>query len=329
MTLGCNMEFKDYYDILGIKPEADTKEVKTAYRKLARKYHPDVSKERNAEQRFKDVSEAYEVLGDATKRAEYDQVRQYGHKGQNFTPPPGWEGGAAGSEFSQGDFSEFFSSLFGNRFQQTTGSGGNPRMHFEDAQDIFSQRGQDAEIELPIFLEELLKFEEESKAVEFTLPGIAVDGRRVSQTKSLKVKIPKGTVDGDRIRLKGQGGAGRGNAPAGDVYLKVKLVPHPLFDVTGHDLTITVPIAPWEAALGATVEVPTLTGRISVSIAAGAQTGQRLRVKGKGLPGKQGHGDLFVLLKVVMPPQVDATSKKLWQELAGKASFDPRVGLHK
>lgn len=164
---------------------------------------------------------------------------------------------------------------------------------------------------------------------EYTLPGLNVDGRRVNQTRSLKVKIPKGTVDGDRIRLKGQGGRGRGNAPAGDVYLKVKLVPHSRYDVAGHDLTITVPIAPWEAALGATVEVPTLTGRISVTIAVGAQTGQRLRVKGKGLPGKHGHGDLFVLLKVVMPPQVDAASKKLCQGLAGKAGFDPRSNLNK
>lgn len=323
------MEFKDYYDILGIKPDADTKEVKTAYRKLARKYHPDVSKERDAEKRFKDVSEAYEVLGDATKRAEYDQVRQYGHKGQSFTPPPGWTSHAGGADFSEGDFSDFFSSLFGNRFRQGSGSAGNSRMHFEDAEDLFAQRGQDVEIELPVFLEELLKLEEEAKAIEFTLPGMGADGRRVNQKKSLKVKIPKGTVDGDRIRLKGQGAAGRGNAPAGDVYLKVKLVPHPLFDVAGHDLTITVPVAPWEAALGATVEVPTLTGRISVSIAAGAQTGQRLRIKGKGLPGKHGHGDLYVLLKVVMPPHVDAASKKLWQELAGKASFDPRSNLRK
>lgn len=151
------MEFKDYYDILGIKPDADIKEVKSAYRRLARKYHPDVSKERNAERRFKDVSEAYEVLGDATKRAEYDQLRQYGHKGQGFTPPPGWAGGADGSGINEGDFSDFLSSLFGNRFQQGAGSGGKSRMHFADAEDLFSQRGQDVEVELPVFLEELLK----------------------------------------------------------------------------------------------------------------------------------------------------------------------------
>lgn len=321
------MEFKDYYDILGIKPDADAKAVKAAYRRLARKYHPDVSKEHDAEKQFKDVSEAYEVLHDAAKRAEYDQLRQYGRKGQQFQPPPGWNPSAGGAHFNDGDFSDFFSSIFGDRFQQANGSARHTRTHFGDAQAPFAQRGQDVEIELPVFLEEMLR--DEAKAIEFTLPGVGADGRRVNQKKSLKVKIPQGTVDGERIRLKGQGGPGRGNGPSGDVYLKVKLVPHPVFDVKDHDLTITVPIAPWEAALGATVEVPTLTSRISVSVAPGAQTGQRLRVKGRGLPRKQGHGDLYVLLKVVMPPSVDAASKKLWQELASKASFDPRSNLHK
>lgn len=321
------MEFKDYYDILGIKPDADAKAVKTAYRRLARKYHPDVSKERDAEKKFKDVSEAYEVLGDAAKRSEYDTLRQYGRKGQQFEPPPGWHTSAGSSNFSDGEFSDFFSSIFGDRFQQSPGSAHKTRMHFGDAEELFAQRGQDVEIELPMFLEEILR--DEAKAIEFNLPAVGAGGRRVDQKKSLKVKIPPGTVDGERIRLKGQGGPGRGKAPAGDLYLKVKLVPHPLFDVVGTDLTITVPIAPWEAALGATVEVPTLTSRISVTVAPGAQTGQRLRVKGRGLPGKQGPGDLYVLLKVVMPPSVDAASKKLWQELASKTSFDPRSNLRK
>lgn len=317
------MEFKDYYDILGIKPDADAKAVKAAYRRLARKYHPDVSKEPNAERQFKDVAEAYEVLGEATKRAEYDQLRQYGHKGQAFTPPPGWNSTATGANFSDGDFSEFFSSLFGNRFQQTPGGGRRPRTHFDGEAQMFAQRGQDVEIELPLLLEDMLK--DTPKTIEFTLADNS--GRGPGQTKTLKIKIPKGAVDGERIRLKRQGGTGSGNAPAGDVYLRVKLVPHPLFDVSGHDLTITLPVAPWEAALGATVKVPTLDGRISLSIAPAAQTGQRLRVKGKGLPGKHGHGDLYVQLKVVMPKQVDAASKQLWQELAAKSAFDPRSGF--
>ncbi len=317
------MEFKDYYDILGIKPDADTKAVKAAYRRLARKFHPDVSKEPNAERQFKDVAEAYEVLGEATKRAEYDQLRQYGHKGQAFTPPPGWNSRAKGANFSDGDFSEFFSSLFGNRFQQTSGTGRRNQTHFGGEAQMFAQRGQDVEIELPVFLEDMLK--DAAKTIEFTLADNS--GRSSGQTKTLKIKIPKGTVDGERIRLKGQGGTGSGNAAAGDVYLKVKLAPHPLFDVSGHDLTITLPVAPWEAALGATVKVPTLDGRISLSIAPAAQTGQRLRVKGKGLPGKHGHGDLYVQLKVVMPKQVDAASKQLWEELAAKSDFDPRSGF--
>lgn len=321
------MEFKDYYDILGVKTDADTKAVKTAYRRLARKFHPDVSKEADAESKFKDVSEAYEVLGDAAKRAEYDQLRKYGRKGQNFTPPPGWNGGSGGAEFNEGNFSDFFSSIFGDRFQQSGATGRRGGVHFGDEEELFARRGQDVAVDLPVFLEDMLK--EEAKTIEFVMPVMGEDGRRVNQKKTLKVKIPKGTVDGERIRLKGQGAPGMGKAPPGDVYLTVKLVPHPLFEVSGHDLTLTVPITPWEAALGTTVQVPTLHGRISLSVAPAAQTGQRLRVKGKGLPGKLGNGDLYVLLKVVMPTQVDAASKKLWQELASKASFDPRSAFEK
>jgi len=320
------MEFKDYYDILGVKPEAEAKEIKTAYRRLARKYHPDVSKEANAEKQFKEVSEAYEVLSDKEKRTEYDNLRKYGRKGQEFTPPPGWTGHASGDEFDAGAFSDFFSRIFGGGFQQASGQGGRrTNTHFNQNEDMFSRRGQDVEIEYPLFLEDILK--DESKTIEFALSDPS--GRGAPVKKTLKVKIPKGTTDGERIRLKGQGGPGQGKAPAGDVYLKIRLTPHPLFDVSGHDLTLTLPIAPWEAALGTTVKVPTLHGNISLKIAPEAQTGQRLRVKGKGLPTKHGHGDLYVVLKIVMPAKINAASKKLWEQLADDSDFNPRKALEK
>lgn len=313
------MEFKDYYDILDVSPDADKPAIKKAYRRLARKYHPDVSSEHDAEKRFKEVSEAYEVLGDDQKRAEYDQLRKYGRRGESFTPPPGWESRAGG--FDGGDFSEFFSSLFGGGF---TGAQQRSR-GFAQTEDIFSTRGQDVEIDMPVFLEETLQ--DESKTIEYNLPHYGESGRLPDIRKTLKVKIPSGVVDGERIRLKGQGGPGFGNGPAGDLYLRIRLVPHPLFDVAGKDLSITLPVAPWEAALGAKVTVPTLDGKINLTIKAGSQTGSRLRINGKGLPGKDGPGDLYVVLKVVLPERTDSRIQSLWQELAERAAFDPRGNL--
>lgn len=308
------MEFKDYYKILGVDSDADTATIKKAYRKLARKYHPDVSKEADAEDKFKEVAEAYEVLGDAQKRAEYDELRQYGGRqgGAGFEPPPGWQSSSSG-HFT-GDFSDFFNDIFGGGF---AGTGGFHR------QEDFVQRGQDLEMELPVFLEDTLK--DTSKNIEYRVPGVDSQGRVVQSKKSLKVKIPAGTGDGERIRLKGQGAPGPDGKHNGDLFLNIRLVPHPLFDVEGHNLSITVPLAPWEAALGAKVELPTLEGRINLSIPAGSQSGKRLRIKGKGLPGKAGQGDLYAVLKVVMPSKKTAETDKLWQELADKAAFNPRA----
>jgi len=308
------MEFKDYYQTLGVEPTAGEAELKTAYRRLARKYHPDVSKEPGAEEHFKEIAEAYEVLGDPQKRAEYDELRRYGSRGQRFEPPPGWRGGAGDFEdlrrSGDFDFSEFFESLFG----AGRGAGGQAR----------SRRGRDLEVELPLFLEETLG--NEAKPVTITVPRYAADGRRLGeQQKSLNVKIPRGVLDGERIRVKGQGAPGIGGGPAGDLYLVIRFVPHPLFEVDGHDLLLTVPLAPWEAALGTRIEVPTLDGRIQLSVPANSQTGQRLRIRGKGLATRHGgHGDLYALLKVVMPPGSDARSRELWTQLAGQAAFDPR-----
>lgn len=318
------MEFKDYYDILGVQPDADKPALKKAYRRLARKYHPDVSTEHEAEARFKEVSEAYEVLGNDERRAEYDQLRKYGSKGESFTPPPGWTGGHGGGdsfEFQGGDFSEFFANMFGAR----AGSRQHSSRGFTSSEDFTSMRGQDVEIDMPVFLEETLG--DEAKSIEYRLPHFGEAGRLEDIKKTLKVKIPKGVTDGERIRLKGQGGPGYGSGASGDLYLRIKLVPHPLFDVVGKDLSITLPVTPWEAALGATVTVPTLGGKISMTIKPGSQTGQKLRVKGKGLASKQGQGDLYVILKVVMPDKVDEKSKELWAQLKDQADFDPRKNL--
>tara|TARA_R110002073_G_scaffold20355_7_gene73056 strand:+ start:8649 stop:9593 length:945 start_codon:yes stop_codon:yes gene_type:complete len=310
------MEFKDYYQILGVTPDADDKAIKTAYRKLARKYHPDVNPDEGAEEKFKEVAEAYEALKDAGRRAEYDELRRYGGRaGGGFEPPPGWQsnagfsGAGAGSGHFEGDFSDFFNSIFG-------GAGG------ESHQFRSGRRGQDAEIEMPVFLEETIS--EASKLVEYRIPVIE-NGQMKEVKKSLKVKIPPGVQDGERIRLKGQGGSGIGEGGSGDLYLHIRLVPHPLFDVEGHNLVLTVPLAPWEAALGTKITVPTLTGKINLTIAPNSQAGQRLRIKGKGLATKTGHGDLFALLKVVMPPSTTSKATALWQSLSEEAAFDPRA----
>ncbi|MDO8698322.1 MAG: curved DNA-binding protein [Pseudomonas sp.] len=315
------MEFKDYYKVLGVEPGADDKAIKTAYRKLARKYHPDVSKEKDAEQQFKAVAEAYEVLKTAEKRAEYDELRQHAKQGRPFEPPPGWQprgNGGFADQFGGGgrDYSDFFESIFGGA-GRSRGPQGSARSS--------GRRGQDVEMELPILLEETLV--DEAKKVAFQVPQYGADGQpQAALNKTLNVKIPAGVSDGERIRLKGQGAPGLGGAANGDLYLIIRLVPHPLFDVEAHNLIITVPLTPWEAALGAKVAVPTLTGKINLTIPANTQSGQRLRVKGKGLVNKLGErGDLYALFKIVIPRQTDEQSRQLWAQLAESAAFDPRA----
>ncbi|EIK96492.1 chaperone DnaJ domain-containing protein [Pseudomonas sp. M47T1] len=315
------MDFKDYYKILGVEPTADEKAIKTAYRKLARKYHPDVSKEKDAEDKFKEASEAYEALSNAEKRAEYDEIRKYGQHGRPFQGPPGWQGrGGGGFEESGGDFSDFFSSIFGS-----AGRGGDGNPFGRGQQRSAGRRGQDVEMELAIFLEETLATE--SKQISFQVPQYNAAGQQTgTTTKTLNVKIPAGVTDGERIRLKGQGAPGVGGGANGDLYLIVRFAPHPMFDVEDHDLIITVPLAPWEAALGTKVAVPTLTGRINLTIRPDSQSGQRLRVKGNGLSDKQGQrGDLYAQLKVVMPAHADEATQALWKTLSEKAAFDPRA----
>jgi curved DNA-binding protein len=313
------MEFKDYYKLLGVEPDADVKTIKTAYRKLARKYHPDVNPEPGAEDKFKEVAEAYGVLKNTETRAEYDELYRYGGKSRNGSqPPPGWQGGAqSGGAQSDADFSDFFNSVFGNR-----GGGFQGYSDFEQS----AARGQDVEVEMPIFLEDIVA--DVAKTIEYRMP-VFENGQVRDVNKKLKVKIPKGVSDGERIRLKGQGGSAQGDAPSGDLYLHIRLVPHPMFDVEGHNLLVTLPVAPWEAALGSKVTVPTLTGKISLSVPPNSQSGQKLRIKGKGLPMKNGTGDLYVIFKIVIPENTTDESKALWQSLSEASAFDPRAQWEK
>lgn len=317
------MDFQDYYKILSVAPDADSKTIKTAYRKLARKYHPDVSAQSEAEEKFKQISEAYDVLKDPQKRAQYDELREYGAQSHD-----GSRRQYSQSSSKQNDFSDFFSSIFGD--PRRAGHGGFSREGFSHkgfSQDGFANKGQDIETDLPIFLEDTLT--NTSTTISYSLPQRHARGGVRNINKTLNVKIPAGVADGERIRLKGQGGQGTGGAPRGDLYLRIRMVPHPLFDVEAHNLIITVPLAPWEAALGTSLEVPTLSGKIKLTIPANSQTGQRLRIKGKGLVRKDGRGDLYALLKVVMPASVSEETKKHWQKLAASAAFDPRMEWRK
>jgi curved DNA-binding protein len=308
------MEFRDYYKILGVDPDADDKAIKAAYRRLARKYHPDVSAEEGAEEKFKELAEAYEVLKDTEKRAQYDMLRQQGGAGP-FQPPPGWQAGgfdAAGGEF-EGGFSDFFEQIFG---QARHGSRqGYSREHY-------ARRGEDVELTLAIFLEDA--FRGESRTISYEVPGFDQQGRLVRQQRNLKVKIPAGVTEGERIRLKGQGAPGIGDAPAGDLYLQIRFAPHPLYLVEGDTLTITVPLAPWEAALGCKLPVPTLEGLINLTVPPNSQNGKRMRIKGKGLGKADKRGDLYVVLRLTMPATATAKEQELWRQLSEESNFDPR-----
>ena len=311
------MEFKDYYKILGLKADADAKDIKTAYRKLARKYHPDMNPDTGAEEKFKEIAEAYEVLKDPGRRAKFDDLRKYGKQSTGgFEPPPGWQTRNSGpqdnAEFDA-QFSDFFNSIFGGQFNQS---------HFNQRSQPRQSRGQDVETKLAIFLEETLH--QQVKPVKYQLP-VSAGGKIHHIKKQLNVKIPQGVIDGERIRLKGQGMPGVDGGEPGDLYLQINLVPHPLFDVQDQNLILTLPVAPWEAALGAKITVPTLEGQISLTISANSQSGSKLRLKGKGLKRKTVMGDLYVIIKVIMPPSNNQKANELWRELSQINSFDPRA----
>ncbi len=315
------MEFKDYYKTLGVKPEASADEIKRAYRKLARKYHPEVSKEADAEARFKELGEAYEALKDPEKRAQYDQVRQGGwRQGQEFRPPPGWGQGwqSAGDGQDFSGFSDFFESLFGGLgrggFRQGAGGG--------RAQG--RARGRDIHASVQIDLATAYAGGVQRLSLNRTETG--PDGRLQQVPKTLNVRIPPGVTDGRQIRLSGQGEPGMGGGPAGDLYLEVGLKSHPLYEVQGRDVHLSLPITPWEAALGARLAVPTLGGKVELQIPAGSSSGKRLRLKGRGLPG-QPAGDQYVILKVVVPEAKTDQARSLYEALKQEQDFDPRVGM--
>jgi curved DNA-binding protein len=319
--------YKDYYQIMGVARDASQDEIKRAYRRLARKFHPDVSKEANAEDKFKELQEAYEVLKDPQRRAAYDQLGSNWRAGQEFRPPPDWGrdfefsassfGGAGGG---QADFSDFFASLFGQRSpfgQQRSSFGGGGR-----GRGGFAAAGEDHVAKIQIELEDA--FRGGSQTIELKAPQLGEDGRVTVQPRTLKVTIPAGVAEGQRIRLAGQGSPGVGGGPAGDLYLEIGFRPHRLFAVEGRDLTLTLPIAPWEAALGATVQTPTLAGPVDLRIPPNAKTGQKMRLKGRGLPG-QTVGDQYVVLKIVQPPADTPRAKELYAQMQRELPFDPRM----
>ena len=309
------MEFRDYYQILGVERDASADDIKRAYRKLARKYHPDVSKAPDAELRMKEVNEANAVLSDPERRAAYDQLGRGFRAGQEFRPPPDWD---AGFEFTRGgvggagDFSDFFSSLFG---QMGHGRGAP-----------FHARGEDHHAKVVIDLDDA--FHGATREITLRAPQFDAGGhgRVVTRERTLKVRIPKGVRNGQQIRLAGQGMPGAGGAPAGDLYLEVHFRPHPRYRVDGRDVYETVPIAPWEAALGASIEVPTPGGPVSVRIPAGSQNGRKLRLKGRGIPAAE-PGDLYLVLEIVLPPADSDAARRFYERMAHELPFNPRQGL--
>jgi curved DNA-binding protein len=312
------MDYKDYYKILGVARDANQEEIKRVYRRLARKYHPDVSKEANAEERFKEVQEAYEVLKDPEKRAAYDQLGSNWRSGQEFRPPPDWGRGFEFTSFGEEDsgFSDFFASLFGSRSpfgQRSTRPGSN-----------FARTGQDHVAKIQIDLEDA--FRGGTQTIELKAPQLSDDGRVLVKPRTLRVTIPSGVVEGQRIRLAGQGSAGSNGGPAGDLYLEVSFRPHRLFQIEGRDVTLTLPVAPWEAALGATVQTPTLAGPVELRIPPGAKSDQKLRLKGRGLPGST-PGDQYVVLKIVLPPATTPEARGLFEKMRDEMGFNPREGM--
>lgn len=316
------MEFKDYYDVMGVERNASQADVKRAYRKLARKFHPDVSKQTDAEVRFKELGEAYAVLKDPEKRSAYDQLGENWKAGQNFRPPPDWGAGFehSGANFGGGDgggsaHSDFFESLFGHDFRsaQTAGKRAN-----------FNGRGEDQHARVMIELQDA--YRGATRDITLRTPGLDGGGHVQTRQRTLKVKIPKGVKQGQRIRLSGQGSPGLGDGRNGDLYLEVEFNPHRHFRVQGHDVYLNLPLAPWEAALGATVKVPTPDGPVDLKIPPGSMTERRLRLQKRGIPGDP-PGDLYVELVVTLPPAESDAAKQLYRKMESELGYNPRSEL--
>jgi curved DNA-binding protein len=325
------MEYRDYYQTLNVPRSASADEIKKAYRRLARKYHPDVSKEKNAEEQFKQVQEAYEVLKDPEKRAAYDQLGSNWKAGQEFRPPPGFgggfefRGGPRGQRSGDFDssFSDFFSSLFGGGGASPFGDGGDAGPFGGGARARRGPRkGRDHHARIDIDLEEA--FRGGTRTFELQRPELSNEGTLQMRKHTVKVNIPAGIGNGQQLRLAGQGEGSTTGGSSGDLFLEVNIRPHKQFKLEGRDVTVTLPVAPWEAALGATVEVPTLGGPVEMRIPAGAQSGQKLRLRGRGLPGNP-TGDEFVQLKVVLPPADSPQARALYEQMQKEMAFDARA----
>lgn len=307
------MQFKDYYQTLGVARDASADDIKHAYRRLARKHHPDLNKEAGAEARFKEIGEAYEVLKDPEKRAAYDDVGKRWQPGAE-QPPPGWDTGyefrGGEAEFDFSEHSDFFEALFGRgRARAQAGPRPPPR-----AQDHHAK----------VMIDLLDAYRGAQRSLRLQVPVLDAQGRISLQERTLDVTIPPGVREGQHLRLAGQGMPGFDGGPAGDLYLEIAFQPHPLYRVDGRDVTLNLALAPWQAALGASVDVPLPDGHVQLSVPAGSAQGRKLRLKGKGLPGKT-PGDLFVVLQIAMPPAPDDAQRRAWEELARlHAAFDAR-----
>jgi curved DNA-binding protein len=314
------VNYKNYYSIMGVERDASQDEIKRAYRKLARKYHPDVSKEADAEAQFKEVGEAYSVLKDAEKRAAYDQLGADWKAGQDFRPPPDWNAGFEfkGSGFDGGEpgaYSDFFEALFGRDRE---------RQRSARSDYGFRARGDDHHSRVLIDLEDA--YNGAVRDISLKTPIVSDDGHIATTDRTLKVSIPKGVLRGQRIRLSGQGGPGHGGGSSGDLYLEIDFRPHKLYSLDGRDVYISLPVTPWEAALGATVTVPTPSGAVELKIPAGTRSGQKLRMKGRGIPGKT-PGDIIVTTEITLPPASSDAAKELYKKMRQEMNYNPREHL--
>ena len=315
------MEYKDYYKIMGLAKTATKDEVKRAYKKLARKFHPDVSKEKDAEAKFKELGEAYEVLKDPEKRAAYDQLGERWKSGAGNTPPPGWN---AGFEFSGGnytgtntsEFSDFFASLFGRQHR--------PEASARNYSSQYYAQSNDTHARVMIDLEDA--YQGTTRSLSLKIPQTDQQGHLINKTHTLNVKIPKGVKAGQRIRLAGQGSPASPNGKQGDLYLEIEFNKHRYFQVSEQDIYLDLPVTPWEAALGSTLSVPTLGGKVELKIPADSQAGKKLRLKGRGLPSSP-VGDQYVILKLVIPLAKTAADKQLYEKMAQTMAFNPRTQM--
>lgn len=314
------MEYKDYYKLLGLERDATEAQIKSAYRKLARKYHPDVSKEADSEEKFKEIGEAYDVLKDPEKRAAYDQLGHQWREGQDFRPPPNWD---EGFEFSGGfgdgasAYSDFFESIFGRGFS----AGADPSSGF---QTPGSTQGRDHHARIVIALED--SYQGATREFSLHAPEVDTSGHVITKQRTISLKVPRGVREGQHIRLAGQGMPGHANAPNGDLFLEISFQTHDIYHVDGRDVHIELPVTPWEAALGAKLKVPTPDGPVNLNIPQDSQTGRKLRLKGRGIPANPA-GDLFVTLKIVLPEAKSDSAREIYLEMEKTLFFNPRASM--